>query len=256
MDARLGWYWSRPSPRSAGSTATCGRWQRFRSHWACLGWLGRCRVAGGPSTATKLGIWRVLGWWRLYCRRERQPFPWRSSIRGMPCSQGLQLDCCCVHSPRLRSPSRFTNASPRPGPNTSQRRAPTARRPRRGPWRSRLDLRASLRMSAAWTQFDSRIQRLSRPDLHQRSLSIGSAVVAHASTTFLSTGTRKHAKPPRPSESVFSACTVLTGLTWSAAAWMTWFGRPASRPLAYITGLARSYPEDKLTPCQYPSTPG
>jgi len=83
------------------------------------------------------------------------------------------------------------------------------------------------------------------PDLHQRSLSIGTAVVAHASTTFLSTGTRKHAKPPRPSESVFSACTVLTGLTWSAAAWMTWFGRPASRPLAYITGLARSYPEDK-----------
>ncbi len=196
------------------------------------GWRGWCRVAGGPSTVTTWAIWPVLGWGRLYCRHERQPFLWRSSLRGMPCSQGLRPDCCCVHSPRLRSLSRFTSASPRPGSNTSQRRARTARRPRRGPRRSRLDLRALLRMRAAWTPFGSRIQRLSRLDLHQRGLSIGIAVAALVSIAFPSTRIRTHARPPRLSESVLSACTAPTGPTWWVAAWMIWSGRPAnSHPL-------------------------
>ncbi|GEM_PF-4172757 len=154
----------------------------------------------------------------------------------MPCSQGLQPDCCCVHLPRLRQPSRFTSASPRPGPNTSQRRVRTARRPRRGQWRLPLDLRALLRMSAVWTPFDSRIQHQSRLDLHRRSLSIGTAVVALVSTVFPSTRTRTLARPPRLSESACSACTAPTGLTWLAVAWMTWCGRLASSPWPPLLG--------------------
>ncbi len=99
-------------------------------------------------------------------------------------------------------------------------------------------------MSAAWTPFVSRIQRLSRLGLHQRGLSIGMAVAAHASTAFPSTGTRTHAKPPRLSGSVFSACTAPTGLTWSVARWTTRSGPPASSPWRPLPGCRGSAPTE------------
>ena len=99
-------------------------------------------------------------------------------------------------------------------------------------------------MSVASTPFDSRIQPLSRLGLHQRGRSIGMAAVALACTAFRSTRTLTHAKPPRPSVSVSSACTVLTGLTWSVAAWMTWCGRPASSPWPPLLGCRGSAPTE------------
>lgn len=55
---------------------------------------------------------------------------------------------------------------------------------------------------------------------------------------------RKPAKPPRPSESVFSACTAPIGLTWLVVAWMTWCGLPASSPWPPLPGCRGSAPTE------------